>query len=176
MPQPPSVKAATEERMQHVATLVPVKNMPHPPRPGDQGGVGGSYAAGPLSDAVLSSPRQPRDLPVLQNRLNQSHLPTRNVQSPQNISTMKEYQMQNKMMPRPDGSISQGSATSISRERKFSLRHNTAIIVFLWEGKEGSDSNAMEKAKAKVSKQLSPPTTRNLTLRNSWSRGSVGGI
>jgi hypothetical protein len=117
MPQPPSVKAATEEIMQHMATLAPVKNMPHPPGPGGQGGVGGSYAAGPLSDAISSS-----------------------------------------------------------LERKFSLRHNTAIIIFLWEGKEGSDSNAMEKAKAKVSKQLSPPTTRNLTLRNSWSRGSVGGI
>jgi hypothetical protein len=89
---------------------------------------------------------------------------------------MKEYQMQNKMTPHTDGSISQGSAISNSLERKFSLRHNTAIIVFLWEGKEGSDSHAMEKAKAKVRKQLSPPTTRNLTLRNSWSRGSVGGI
>jgi hypothetical protein len=96
MPQPPNVKAETESRKQQVATLVPMKNMPH-----------------------------------------------------------------------PDGSISLGSATASSLKRKVSLRHNTAIIVFLWEGKGGSASNAMKKAKAMVSKQLSLLTTRNLTVRNS---------
>jgi len=35
------------------------------------------------------------------------------------------------------------------------LRHNTAIIVFLWEGKEGSDSNAMERTKSKLEKTFS---------------------
>jgi hypothetical protein len=67
---------------------------------------------------------------------------------------MEQYQMQKKMMPRPDGSISQGSVTSSSLERKFSSIYSRAIVVFLWEGEEGSDSNAMGRVKSKVSNQL----------------------
>jgi hypothetical protein len=51
------------------------------------------------------------------------------------------------------------------------------MIGFLSEGKEGSDHNARERAKSKAKQPApSPPTTCNLTLRNSWSRSSVVGI
>jgi len=164
MSQPPSVKAKTESRMQHIEAALALdqtKNMPHPPGLGGQGGAGGSYAAGPLYPT----------------RHQQSFLPNRNVQSDQKILTMKGYQMQNKMMPRADGSISKGSATSSSLDRKFSLRRGTAMIGFLSEGKEGSDHNARERAKSKAKQPApSPPITCNLTLRNSWSRSSVVGI
>jgi hypothetical protein len=72
-------------------------------------------------------------------------------QAPSSKPAMEERMQAMKNMSRSDGSISLGNAASSSVERKVSLRHNSAVIVFLLD----RHSNAIEKAKAKVSNQLS---------------------
>jgi hypothetical protein len=74
-------------------------------------------------------------------------------QVPSLTPAMLERMQAMKNMSHSDGSISLGSAASSSLERKVSLRHDSAVIVFLLEGR--SHFNGMEKAKAKVSNELS---------------------